>query len=413
MTVDFPKLRSLDLRPVQYEGHPYLLVRDPLQLTDQTLLLPQPLASALAFMDGTWDPVQISREIGKYTGLRLGRGDIEQLINTLDLSLLLENERSHMAQQRALKAYREAPFRKPALAGDSYPEDRREFQEYLQNFVDVSAVNATAGAATSITGLVSPHIDYPRGGEVYARAWMAVANSVRQADLAVILGTDHYGTAKDLTLTRQQYATPLGALPTALEIVESLAAEIGQSRAFAGELRHLGEHSIELAAGWLHFVRGGAPIELVPILCGPFQEFIESGTHPDADPELQRWLRKLANRISSRNVVVIAAGDLSHVGTAFGGEPLVLETASQVRDTDQMLIDHICNGDAHRFFQTIAAAGDQNNVCGLAPIYLALRLLDPVEGHQVAYERCPADESGGSLVSICGISLHNVGESVS
>ena len=46
---------------------------------------------------------------------------------------------------------------------------------------------------------------------------------------------------------------------------------------------------------------------------------------------------------------------------------------------------------------------DRNNVCGVPPIYLALRMLGQVQGEQVAYDRCPADEDGTSLVSVCGV----------
>jgi len=61
--------------------------------------------------------------------------------------------------------------------------------------------------------LVSPHIDYARGGPVYAHVWK-------------------------LTLTRQHYATPFGVLPTAREVVETLAGAMGAETAFAGELYH-------------------------------------------------------------------------------------------------------------------------------------------------------------------------------
>jgi hypothetical protein len=42
-------------------------------------------------------------------------------------------------------------------------------------------------------------------------------------------------------------------------------------------------------------------------------------------------------------------------------------------------------------------------VCGAIPIYLTMRLLSPVQGERVAYDLCPADEQGTSLVSICGV----------
>ena len=48
-----PKLRMVDAQPVNYEGATYLLLRDPLALTDQTLLVPQPYVPLLALMDGS------------------------------------------------------------------------------------------------------------------------------------------------------------------------------------------------------------------------------------------------------------------------------------------------------------------------------------------------------------------------
>ena len=63
----------------------------------------------------------------------------------------------------------------------------------------------------------------------------------------------------------------------------------------------------------------------------------------------------------------------------------------------------MCAGDVEGFFGAIRRDGDRRNVCGLAPIYLTLRVLSPVEGERVAYDRCPADQNGTSLVSICGV----------
>ena len=60
---------------------------------------------------------------------------------------------------------------------------------------------------------------------------------------------------------------------------------------------------------------------------------------------------------------------------------------------------------ADGFFDAIRRVGDRNNVCGLPPIYLMLRLLPGTQGEVVAYDRCPADANGTSLVSICGVTI--------
>ena len=60
-------------------------------------------------------------------------------------------------------------------------------------------------------------------------------------------------------------------------------------------------------------------------------------------------------------------------------------------------------GSAEGFFAELKAVEDRNNVCGLPPIYLALRLLGASQGHAVAYDQCPADEQNTSWVSVAGM----------
>ena len=85
-------------------------------------------------------------------------------------------------------------------------------------------------------GLVSPHIDYERGGPVYGAVWAPAKSAALAADLDIIFGTDHSGGHGKLTLTRQHYATPFGILPTATAIVEACAAAV--SAPFEEELHH-------------------------------------------------------------------------------------------------------------------------------------------------------------------------------
>jgi len=254
--------------------------------------------------------------------------------------------------------------------------------------------------------LVSPHIDYARGGSVYAQVWGGAAEFVRSADLAVIFGTDHFGEDDRLTLTRQHYATPFGVLPTAHGVVDALAKTVGEEESFSGELRHRGEHSIELAATWLHHIRGGQACELVPILCGTFERFFGSNENPEDDPAIDQLLGTLRSATAGHKTIVVAAGDLSHVGPAFGGRPLDLVGRARLQSADDELMELMCAGDAQGFFEAIGSVDDANNVCGAVPIYLTIRLLSPVQGERIAYDRCPADEQGNSLVSICGVLFH-------
>ncbi len=397
----FPRLRAVDVRPVVQGGRPCILLRDPLQLTDKTVMIPQQLAPVLALCDGTRDNSGLRAALAVRFGLRIRLDVLEQLLAALDEALLLDNDRFARARERALAEYRQAPFRPPVMAGQSYPADADELRHLLEGYLD-SVDDVRPGPADG-RGLVSPHIDYARGWSVYARVWKRAAEMVKAADLVVLLGSDHFGEDGRLTLTRQHYATPFGVLPTARGVVETLAEAMGAETAFAGELYHRSEHSIELAAIWLHHVRQGQPCELVPILCGSFGHFVRGEADPEQDTVIDVLLDTLGKATTGRRVIVVAAGDLSHVGPAFGGQPLGSMERARLQAADDELIEQICAGDARGFFAAIEREGNRRNVCGLPPIYLALRLLSPVQGERVAYHRCPADENGTSLVSVCGI----------
>jgi AmmeMemoRadiSam system protein B len=410
-----PKLRPLDIRPIVQDGRTYLLLRDPLQLTDRGVSIPQQLGPFLSLCDGTRDNGALSAALAVRFGLRIAPHVIEQLLDALDEVYLLDNERFVAAREAVLTEYRQAPHRPSALAGRSYPADPDELRGLLDGYCDEvgdgdgagdrDSSDSAASVLGDIRGLVSPHIDYMRGGPVYARAWKRATEAAKSADLVVLLGTDHMGSDRSLTLTRQHYATPLGVLPTAHEVVDTLAASLGEEAAFADELHHRTEHSIELAAVWLQYVRDGAPCELVPILCGSFGHFVhgEVDKGPGQDPAINTLVDVLKQAIAGRRAVVVAAADLAHIGPAFGGQPVDFVGRARLQAADDELIASMCAGDAEGFFGAIRRDGDRRNVCGLAPIYLTLRILSPVEGEGVAYDRCPADQNGTSLVSICGV----------
>jgi AmmeMemoRadiSam system protein B len=398
-----PRLRPVHVVPMVHQGRPALLLRDPLHLTEQVIVVPRQLGPVLALMDGTRSLEEVRASLMIRAGLQVTNGDLAHIVDQLDQALLLQNQRFVEACNKALRSFRQAPYRSPASAGASYPSEPEQLAAMLDGFL---AEHGSTEPAFHARGIVSPHIDYARGGAVYAQVWSRAAESVRQADVAVILGTDHNGGEGKLTLTRQSYATPYGVLPTATDVVDGLAEVIGPELAFEEELHHIGEHSVELAAVWLHHMRNRQPIELVPILCGSFHHFILTPFEPATDPTFAEALEALDAALQGRRAVIVAAADLAHVGPVFGDKfPVGFDRQARLAAEDAALIDTICAGDAEAFYARIAAEEDRRNVCGLAPIYLMLRLLGAAVGERAGYERCPADQNQASWVSICGVTL--------
>jgi MEMO1 family protein len=395
-----PKLRLIDAHQVVYEGEAYISLRDPLMLTQRSLMVPQPLIPLLALCDGTRTTAGLRASLAIRYGIFLTSERVKEFIGALDAALLLENQRSRLARAAAQVEFRQADFRPPSSAGQSYPADAEELAKTLDQFYN----QAIEEADGDILGLVSPHIDFERGGPVYASVWASASQAARNADLAIVFGTDHHSEGMPFSLTRQSYATPFGILPTDTAIVDELADAIGVEDAYAGELHHRGEHSIELAAVWLHHVRGGKPISLVPVLTGP----LESALAKESGRTLNTVLKVLSHAIQTHRTLVIAAGDLAHVGPAFDTIPVDPAKLIQLKSADDELINAICRGDAEEFNNSIKQVGDANQVCGVSPIYMTLRLLSPARGEAKGYAVCPADEKQTSVVTICGVTLHSV-----
>jgi predicted class III extradiol MEMO1 family dioxygenase len=268
-------------------------------------------------------------------------------------------------------------------------------------------------------GLISPHIDYHRGWPVYARLWRQAAPALRAADVVVIFGTDHAGAPGTLTLARRPYATPWGVLPNDPDVIDAMASVLGEEAAFGEELHHRAEHSVELAAVWLHHVRDREPVTVIPVLCGHPLPFLKGGGSwelGDGDGGLgldpaavtaQRALDVLRESLRGRRVVAVAAADLAHVGPAFGDpEPFSVRDKAKVRLADDELLAACAEGPG-AVLRSAARIDDRYRICGLSPIALTLAFTGPVTTELTGYDQCPADTDAGSIVSIAGVILRD------
>ncbi|MCB8982997.1 MAG: AmmeMemoRadiSam system protein B [Ardenticatenaceae bacterium] len=404
-----PRLRPLDFQPVTHLGQQMWYLRDPLQLTPYQLIMPPALAQMLMYCDGTRTATEIHSAFCRHVGQQVDFDLITDALEQLDKACLLDNAHARQVQQDMLAAYRAQPHRPPALADLSYPGDPQALTAALQAYGagdDLNGWQPWHGR-----GIISPHIDYQRGGPVYAKVWRRAETAVAQADLVVIFGTDHNGSAGSVTLTRQAYATPYGILPTDTALIDKLAAAVGEEAAFAEELHHRQEHSVELSAVWLHYTYqklGLDPKPMIPILCGSFHHFVTNGSHPADDAGLTAVIDTLQRETRGKNILVVASVDFAHVGPNFGDNFIMdQQRRTSLKTADDSLMTAILNGDAADFYRQIAAVQDRNRICGFSSIYLMLRYLQGVHGgYRVAYDHCPADPEDNSLVSISGLLLN-------
>ena len=420
---DRPQLRPVEVSRISHEGSDFFVLKDPLQLKEDSLLVPVQAAPYLQSMDGTNTVEQIA-EVALGIGAQpIPEEVLNDLLSRLDEMMLLANGAYVDEIQRRIEEYRELPARDPALANVAYPGSAEDLRGYLDGFAfpymkpdDEQSGQAQVDLRSGeLKAIISPHIDFERGGDSYGMIWEQVRGQLQDVELFVVFGTDHNGDGPRLTLTSQDYQTPLGSLQTDSELVDELAMILSsddsvEDHPFGDELNHIKEHSIELATVWLHRALGQSKAKMLPVLCGSFGRLLADGAPDLAEhPQISAVIDHLQKVASERRTVFIAAADLAHVGPAFGDSELMpaeSEGRKRVQSEDEALLESIVNGDRQAFFESIKSNSDQNKICGLAPIYMTLWASGATSGTWNGYQQCQADEADTSFVSIVGAALY-------
>jgi AmmeMemoRadiSam system protein B len=407
MSGDRPRLRPLEAYPVLDGPEPMLMLRDPSGMA-QSVSLPPATVAVVQLMDGDSTRDQICQQFLERYKRPLGRDRLDALLERLDDALLLDSDRfrRHAAQIHA--SFRDSDSRKPHLAGLSYPGEGAALAEMLEGYWSSPGPGkpgAREGEAPTL--IVTPHVDYGRGGPAYAWAFKKLAEARQAPEVVVVFGTDHAGAHRPFTLTRKHYDTPLGRMRTDVAIVEGLVervrSSVGERAAldlFTDEHHHRTEHSIELTAIWLRHALGPAAddVAIVPILCGALEPMLEAGKDPGTEPIVAVLLSALSALTQGKRVLWIAAADLAHVGPRYGDEqPLGPDDHASLEKRDHETLVALASGDARRWLDEIWRERNVRRVCGLAPIYHSLLAARPQPGTLVAYAQCPAEERGGSL----------------
>ncbi len=184
-----PKLRPVNYTADTHRGQPVWVLEDPLQLSDKTLILPPLLAQASTHLDGWHTLAEVQANLAAQVGATVPLEVLEELVQSLDALFLFDNERFAGQMAEVRQAWRAQPARPPQLAGRNYPAE----PEALAQFLDSYGAGYPKGDDAPWHGraIISPHIDYQRGGAVYAQVWQQAEKAVQAADLILIFATDH------------------------------------------------------------------------------------------------------------------------------------------------------------------------------------------------------------------------------
>jgi AmmeMemoRadiSam system protein B len=400
-----PRLRP-GLAAARDERDPFAVILfDQLRISRQMLRLTAREFTWLQWLDGanTLRDVQL-------IAMRNGGGELlpleplSALVERLDAALFLDGPR--FAERLT------GPIREPACIG-CYPADPDELRVSLDGYFAagpgkpqdvvgwVEGSLATrrptipnGGGPSSPSAprphqpaLLAPHIDYARGGVSYAWGYKELAERCT-AGLFVIVGTSHYSPAR-FTLTRQDFKTPLGVVPTDQAYVDRLVAHYGDGL-FDDPIAHVPEHSIELEVVFLQHLFGRRPIRIVPLLVGSFGDCVDGGTDPADVPDIARMVEALrrAEAECSEPMCYIISGDLAHVGPKFGDRGAVKPAfLKESRSQDEAILKQAEVADPDGYYRVIAAEGDRRRICGLPPTWTVLSAIRPKSGRVLYYDQ--------------------------
>jgi AmmeMemoRadiSam system protein B len=183
------------------------------------------------------------------------------------------------------------------IAGSWYPDDKATLRSMIQQFIDRAASPTTA---EKVIGLIAPHAGYFYSGATAGYAYRCVLGATY--DVCVVLSPLHdYQPYDLLTSAHSAYATPLGEVRIATDLLEKIDQDVQSSTGAAIQpIEYDREHSLEIQLPFLQVALKGS-FQLVPIMVR---------TH---DPEiLKAAAQSIARVLADKKVLIIASTDLSH-----------------------------------------------------------------------------------------------------
>ena len=406
---DRPRLRPVEVFPVQQEGKTLFYLKDPLNFAAPLGVSPAGYF-ILAHLDGSHSYIDIQEAYAKQFGVLLLGDELRQFVEMLDQHYYLVSDRFLNYRSAAILEFRRQPTRAPAHVGGVYPADPAALKGQLTGYFSSPqgpGLPSSVPDKSAPKAVVAPHIDFHRGGPAYAWAYKNLAES-EGADLYILLGTSHCSGTNPFILTLKDFDTPLGIVETDHQFVQNLQNRCSDDL-FADEYLHRGEHSLEFQVVFLKFIaqwraemsgRPEKPFQIVPILVSSFHPMVQSQTLPErhsAGEHFLRTLRELADE-QKRRVCFVAGVDLAHIGRQFGDrEPLTAEFLKWVESEDQRLIDRLAALDAPGFFNEVAKDQDKRRICGFAPLYSLIHLLDGSRGINLKYSQAFTPETGSAV----------------
>ncbi|MDR4498122.1 MAG: AmmeMemoRadiSam system protein B [Candidatus Scalindua sp.] len=408
--MEFPKLRPIEAFPVETSGEQAICLRDPLNYSKNTLVVPPHVFYIISHFDGNHSILDIQAKYSQQYGNLLFSDNITKIINELDKNLFLENNRSNIIIKKIKDDFINSPTRKAIHAGTAYENDKARLRSQIDKFftsVDGPGKPSLQDNRDRLRGIIAPHIDIRHGGPCFAWAYKEIAEK-SNAEIFIIFGIAHTHTRNIFALTSKSFETPFGTIETDKEFLNLLHKQF-KFDYFEDEFVHKNEHSIEFQLMFLQYLYNNKKnFKIIPILCSPLDFVAGNNSNPTQVPQFENFISSLKETVekSRKKICLIASVDLAHVGLRFGDREAPDETfLKKLEHEDLGLLKHVEKLDAKTFYDCIQNVNNKRRICGYPAIYAMLHVIRAKEAKLLKYSQ-DYDKNTGSTVSFASMAFY-------
>lgn len=236
-------------------------------------------------------------------------------------------------------------MREPVFNGSFYPKYKDETEKFIDSALEKAEIKGDFSKAKCY---VAPHAGYIYSGYTAAYTYKAIASNSRlkDVDTIVLIGPNHTGIGTPLSISFEDWRTPLGTAKNDLEFSKELVNYSGSI--YHDESAHEDEHSLEVQLPFLQRLVGKKRYVFV---CMGDQEVENSEL-------LAKAVTSTAEKLG-REITVLASSDFDHY-----------EKDSIARKKDMELAGYLKNMDYIGFNKAVKSLND--SICGFGPITAAL-----------------------------------------
>ena len=234
-------------------------------------------------------------------------------------------------------------MRYPAVAGSFYTSAPSSLRNEVEGYLKEAAREVKPKERLAIA---CPHAGYAYSGACAAYSYAACSNWAKKDLTAVIIGPNHTGMGTPISVSFEDWKTPLGEIKCDAGLAEAIvkAGKIARR----DELAHAGEHSSEVQ---VPFLQACAPEARMVGICMGVQDV--AAAH-DLGKAIFDAVKK-----TKRNAIVIASSDFTHY-----------EAAEIAKKKDDEAIRRLLALDEDGFEELVEDKG--LTICGHGPIAAAM-----------------------------------------